>query len=163
MKNIFTVLVPFLLFCFLIQSCAESDCSLSTTSLAHFDFLDSKSHQPVELTEGAMITGIITIGDTLDIDTVFNQAKSYMSVPLSYTDRTTYVMHYNETLRDTIRIIHKNIPYVSDIECGAMMFYHVEKMEYTTNVLDSVILVNPDINNEEKKNFNIYYRAADAE
>ena len=117
----------------------------------------------MELTEGAMITGIITVGDTLDIDTVFNQAKSYMSVPLSYTDRTTYVMHYNETLRDTIRIIHKNIPYVSDIECGAMMFYHVEKMEYTTNVLDSVILVNPDINNEEKKNFNIYYRAADAE
>ena len=105
----------------------------------------------MELTEGAMITGIITVGDTLDIDTVFNQAKSYMSVPLSYTDRTTYVMHYNETLRDTIRIIHKNIPYVSDIECGAMMFYHVEKMEYTTNVLDSVILVNPDINNEEKK------------
>ena len=62
MKNIFTVLVSFLLFCFLIQSCAESDCSLSTTSLAHFDFLDSKSHQPVELTEGAMITGIITVG-----------------------------------------------------------------------------------------------------
>lgn len=163
MKNIFTILISFLLFCFLVQSCTESDCSLSTTSLAHFDFLDSKSHQAVEFTEGAMITGIITSDDTLDVDTVFNQAKSYMSVPLSYTNQTTYVMHYNETLRDTIWITHKNIPYVSDIECGAMMFYHVEKMDYTTNVLDSVTLVNPEINNEEKKNFNIYYRTADTE
>lgn len=147
----------------LLQSCSESDCSLSTISLAHFDFLDSKTQKAVELTEGAMITGIANIGDTLIIDTLFNQAKSYMSVPLSYTDQTTYIIHYSETLRDTIRVTHKNIPFVSDIECGAMMFYNVEDIGYTTNVLDSVILVNPEINNEEKKNFNIYYRAADAE
>ncbi|MBO5000829.1 MAG: hypothetical protein J6C58_08370, partial [Bacteroidaceae bacterium] len=82
---------------------------------------------------------------------------------LSYTDRTTYVMHYSETLRDTIQLTHKNIPFVSDIECGSMMFYKVEQVAYTTNVLDSVTLVNPDINNEEKKNFNIYYRTADDE
>ncbi len=163
MKKILIVLLSSILFGCLIQSCSESDCSLLTTSLARFEFLDSKTHKAVELTEGAMITGIIELGDTLDIDTVFNQAKSYMSVPLSYTSQTTYVMHYTETLRDTIRVIHKNIPFVSDIECGAMMFYQVESIGYTTNVLDSVILVNPEINNEEKKNFNIYYRTADAE
>lgn len=38
-----------------------------------------------------------------------------------------------------------------------MMFYQVENINYTTNSLDSVVIVNPDINNEEKKNFNIYY------
>ena len=44
-----------------------------------------------------------------------------------------------------------------------MIFYQVEGLNYTTHVLDSVTLVNPDINNEEKKNFNIYYRTADSE
>ncbi|MBO5250740.1 MAG: hypothetical protein J6B31_01900 [Bacteroidaceae bacterium] len=162
-RNLFTILFSlFVIGCF-IQSCGESDCSLSTVSYARFDFLDSKTHQSVKLTNGATIAGIIHSGDSLLIDTVFNQAQQYMSVPLSYTNQTTYVMHYSETLRDTIRLTHKNIPFVSDIECGSVMFYQIENMSYTTNVLDSVVLVNPDINNEEKKNFNIYYRTADDE
>lgn len=163
MKKIFALLLPFLMSCLLIPSCGESDCSLSTISYARFDFLDGKTQKSVALTNGAMITGFINFEDTLIVDTVFNQAESYMSVPLSYTNQTMYVMHYSETLRDTIRLIHKNIPFVSDIECGSMMFYLVEDFSYTTHVLDSVTLVNPEINNEEKKNFNIYYRIADSE
>lgn len=163
MKKIFTLLFPFLMCCLLIQSCGESDCSLSTISYARFDFLDSKTQKSVTLTNGATITGIITINDTMIVDTVFNRAESYMSVPLSYTNQTIYVIHYSETLRDTIQLTHKNIPFVNDIECGSMMFYQVEEFSYTTNVLDSVILANPEINNEEKKNFNIYYRTTDSE
>ena len=163
MKKIFTLLLPFLMCCLLIQSCGESDCSLSTISYARFDFLDSKTQKSVTLTNGATITGIITIDDTMIVDTVFNRAESYMSVPLSYTNQTIYVIHYSETLRDTIQLTHKNIPFVNDIECGSMMFYQVEEFSYTTNVLDSVILANPEINNEEKKNFNIYYRTTDSE
>lgn len=143
--------------------CSDSDCPLTTLSVARFDFLDSKTHKAVTLTNGAMITGLIRIDNQLDIDTVFNQASSYMSLPLSYTDQTTYVMHYSETLRDTIEVTHKNIPFVKDIECGTMMFHEVENMRYTTNVLDSVVLVNPQIDNEEKTNFYIYYRTDDDE
>lgn len=141
----------------------ETDCPLNTISVARFEFLDSKTHQSVQITNGATVTGIASVDGTLDIDTVFNQAQSYMSVPLSYTDQTTFVIHYTETMRDTIEVTHRNIPYVSDIECPAMMFYEVENMRYTTNALDSVKLVNPQITNEERINFNIYYRAASAE
>ena len=82
---------------------------------------------------------------------------SSFSLPLSYTSKTTYTIHYNEKLKDVIEITHRNIPFISDIECGTMMFYQVENINYTTNSLDSVVIVNPDINNEEKRNFNIYY------
>ena len=145
MKKLLTILFSLCMVCCLMPSCGESDCSLSTTSYARFDFLDSKTHKTVSLVNGATITGIVTIADTMLTDTLLNQA------------------HYSETLRDTIQLTHKNIPFVSDIECGSMMFYKVEQVAYTTNVLDSVTLVNPDINNEEKKNFNIYYRTADDE
>lgn len=148
----------------LLPGCGgETDCPLNTISVARFEFLDSKTHQSVQITNGATVTGIASVDGTLDIDTVFNQAQSYMSVPLSYTDRTTFVIHYTETMRDTIEVTHRNIPFVSDIECPAMMFYEVESMRYTTNALDSVKLVNPQITNEERINFNIYYRAASAE
>ena len=109
------------------------------------------------------MTGIATIADTLNVDTLFNQAKDHITVPLSYTNKTTYVMHYTERMRDTIEVTHRNIPFVSNIECGAVMHYEVENLRYTTNALDSVTIVNSQIDNEEKTNFNIYYRVADAE
>ena len=148
----------------LLPSCGgEPECPLNSTSLARFEFLDSKTHASVKLTSGVTVTGIATINGVAEVDTVFNQAESYMSVPLSYTDRTTYVIHYTETMRDTIELKHQNIPFVSDIECPAMMFFNVEDVRYTTNALDSVKLVNPKITNEEKINFYIYYRATSAE
>lgn len=147
----------------LLTACGESNCPLTTVSVARFDFVDSQTHKPVKLTQGVNVTGIATIADTLHVDTLFNQATSYMSLPLSYTDKTTFVMHYTERMRDTIWVTHRNIPFVSDIECGAVMHYHVESLRYTTNALDSVTIINPQITNEETNNFLIYYRAADAE
>ncbi|MBQ8520837.1 MAG: hypothetical protein IJ456_05565 [Bacteroides sp.] len=146
-----------------IPSCGESECPLTTVSVAHFDFLDSKTHAAVTITNGATVTGISVVDGEVLEDTIYNLAQSSMSLPLSYTDRTTYVMHYSETLRDTIEVTHKTIPFVSDIECGTMMHYRVEGLRYTTNALDSVVLINPEITNEERKNFNIYYRAAESE
>ena len=148
----------------LLSGCGgEAECPLNSVALARFDFLDSKTHATVKLTNGATVTGIATSDGKVEVDTVFNKAESYISVPLSYTDRTTYVLHYTETMRDTIELKHKNRPFVSDIECPAMMFFEVENIRYTTNALDSVKLVNPEITNEEKVNFHIYYRAASAE
>ena len=148
----------------LLSGCGgEAECPLNSVALARFDFLDSKTHATVKLTNGATVTGIATSDGKVEVDTVFNKAESYISVPLSYTDRTTYVLHYTETMRDTIELKHKNRPFVSDIECPAMMFFEVENIRYTTNALDSVKLVNPEITNEEKVNFHIYYRAAGAE
>lgn len=150
--------------CILLPGCGgEPECPLNSVSLARFEFRDSKTHAAVQLTNGATVTGIALVDGKLNVDTVFNLAQNYMSVPLSYTDRTTYVIHYTETMRDTIELTHRNIPFVSDIECPTMMFYEVESMRYTTNALDSVKLVNPQITNEERINFNIYYRAASAE
>ena len=162
MKKIMIILLAVIV-CSLTGCGGEPECPLNYVSLARFEFLDSRTHAAVSITNGATVTGLATIDGKLKEETVFNRAESYMSVPLSYTDRTTYVIHYTETMRDTIELKHKNIPFVSDIECPAMMFFDVENVSYTTNALDSVKLVNPEITNEEKINFHIYYRAASAE
>ncbi len=148
--------------CGFVQGCGESECPLTTVSYARFDFLDSKTHAAVGFTQGVTITGISQVEGELLEDTLFNLAQSSMSLPLSYTDKTSYVIHYSETLRDTIEVMHKNIPFVSDIECGTLMHYQVERFRYTTNALDSVVLINPEITHEEKKNFNVYYRVTES-
>lgn len=153
----------------LMQSCGESDCPLTTNSFAHFDFLDAETHQTVKFSPAFDVTGFITtdvivrdtledgtiketvVKDSLMNDTIFNKAESSMSLPLSYTSKTTYVLHYTEKMRDTITLIHQNIPYLQNIECGTMMFYKVEDIKYTTYNLKSIEIVNSDINNEEKR------------
>ena len=154
---------PFLLLVLLTGCSSEAECPLNSISLARFNFLDSQTYAAVKLTNGVTVTGIAISDGKAEVDTVFNKAESYMTVPLSYTDQTTYVIHYTETMRDTIELKHKNRPFVSDIECPAMMFFEVEDIRYTTNALDSVKLVNPEITHEEKVNFYIYYRTASAE
>ncbi|MGL4851513.1 MAG: DUF6452 family protein [Phocaeicola sp.] len=159
----------------ILLGCNESDCSLSRTSYANFSFLDSESHAAVTFTEDIVVTGFIyadvvvkeelpdgsivetVVKDSLLSDTLYNRPQNSMSLPLSYTTKTTYVMHYTERMKDTIELYHKPIPFVSHIECSPMIFYQVEGINYTTNALDSIVIVNPDINNEEKNNFQIYY------
>lgn len=158
-----------------LLGCSESDCPLTTTSYAHFSFLDSETHNSIQFTENITVTGFINkdvivtevlpdgstteviVKDSLINDTVFNNPQNSMSVPLSYTTKTTYVMHYTELMKDTIKVYHKPTPFVSNIDCNPMIFYKVEHIEYTTNALDSIVIVNPDINNEEKNNFQIFY------
>ena len=147
----------------ILTGCDESDCPLTTISVARFDFVDSQTHKPIKLSQGVTVAGIAAIDGIMHVDTLFNQATSYMSLPLSYTHKTTYVMHYTKLMRDTIEVTHRNIPFVSNIECGALMHFQVESLQYTTNALDSVTLVNPQITNEETTNFLIYYHITDTE
>ncbi|MGL5272568.1 MAG: DUF6452 family protein [Phocaeicola sp.] len=159
----------------LLLGCSESDCPLTTTSYAHFYFLDGTTHNSIQFTGNIIVTGFINkdvvvtkvlpdgttteviVKDSLINDTVFNNPQNSMSLPLSYTTKTTYVMHYTELMKDTIKVYHEPIPFVGNIDCKPMIFYTVERIEYTTNSLDSIVIVNPDINNEEKNNFKIFY------
>ena len=43
------------------------------------------------------------------------------------------------------------------MDCGISMFYTLKEVQYTTYLLDSITLVNPDINDNEKDNYHIYY------
>lgn len=160
----------------LIQGCSESDCPITTSSYAHFDFLNSETHASYTMSPAFDVTGFIitdvtvhdtladgtiqdrVVADSLLNDTIYNDAETSMSLPLGYTEITTFVLHYTDRMRDTIRIAHQNTPYLQNIECGTMMFYTVENITYTTNRLDSITITNPNIDNEEKRNFIIYYR-----
>ena len=111
----------------LMQSCGESDCPLTTNSFAHFDFLDAETHQAVKFSPAFDVTGFITtdvivrdtledgtiketvVKDSLMNDTIFNKAESSMSLPLSYTSKTTYVLHYTEKMRDTASIFANKV------------------------------------------------------
>lgn len=164
-----------------LNSCNDDNCSLTTTSVATFDFLSSNSHSAVTLTDTVTVTAStiadITVHDTLPDgsvvdrivkdsilnDTVYNAERglSSLKTPLSYSTKTTITVQYTGLLKDEIQIKHRPIPFVSDINCGVLMYYQIEDIKYTTNALDSIIIVNPKVTNEETINFHIYYTIAE--
>jgi hypothetical protein len=148
-----------LLMAALLTGCNDNNCPLTTISYAHFDFYGSTSQGAVAWTNAMTVAGYPMADEQL-ADTIYNAEPSLssLSLPLSYTDGTTFVLHYTELMQDVITVKHHNVPYVSDIDCGTMMFYQVESIDYTTNAIDSIVVKNADINNEEKQNFIIYFR-----
>ena len=144
-----------------LSACNENDCSLTNVALAHFDFL-SGSGKSVTTTSEITVTGtIVDEAGEARTDTLYNKATSSLDLPISYADNTTYVLHHTEAIRDTIWLTHDNIPHIADIDCGAMMFHRITSVRHTTNALDSIKLVNPEVTNEEKKNLDIYFTVAE--
>ncbi|RGN47360.1 MULTISPECIES: DUF6452 family protein [unclassified Bacteroides] len=146
--------VLLLLFIFNFISCSENDCSLGGRPSVRFSFMNSKTHAIVNLFDSLTVTA-------LDTDSILlNRGKgiNHITLPLSYVnEETTFVLHYSRFLRDTIWVKHENYPHFISMDCGISMFYTLKEVQYTTYLLDSITLVNPDINDNEKDNYHIYY------
>lgn len=153
MKGIFFILLfHTILSCFL--SCSENDCSLGGRPSARFTFLNSKNGKVINLFDSLTVTALGT--DSILLNR--GKAINHIILPLSYVNQeTTFILHYTRFLRDTIWVTHENFPHFISIDCGVSMFYHLRQIQYTTFLLDSILLVNPDINDNEKENCRIYY------
>lgn len=141
-------------FIFNLIACSENDCSLGGRPSARFAFIDSRTNTRVSLFDSLTVTALET--DSI----LLNRLKGidHITLPLSYvSDTTTFILHYSRFLRDTIEVFHENYPHFISIDCGINMFYHLKKVDNTSILIDSIRLVNPDIDDNEKDNYRIYY------
>ena len=137
----------------LAGACNDTDCTVSNTAYVNYGLYNGNG-VAVTFTEPVTVT-------TTGVDSVLINQESnmqLMQLPLSYTNtEDTFIVHLSETLFDTIYVTHQNIPYFTNLDCGTMMFYNVTNTSFTQHVLDSLTITNPNIDNNEKENFKIYY------
>ncbi len=163
----------------LFQACEVENCPPNALSYAHFTFVDQHGRQISRkgLTSVyGRITTDITVQDTLPdgslqdrvvhdtviTDTLINkeQDMSSFKVPLSFNSETLLILDYDGIQQDQISVQHKNIPYFLNIDCGTMLFHEVTGIQ-TSNGIDSIQIINPNIDNNEKENFKIYFTVSD--
>lgn len=153
-KSFTSVLALSYLFLFLMSGCSESDCSLGGRPAARFNFIDSKKHTLVSLFDSLTVTTLGT--DSILLNKV--KAINHITLPLNYVEKeTTFILKYNRFVYDTLWVEHENYPHFISMDCGISMFYHLKNVKYTTNLIDSIALRNPDIDDNEKENFQIFY------
>ncbi len=92
-------------------------------------------------------------------DTIVNQQREveYISLPLQYTAESSgIVLHFSQTLRDTIIFKHTNTPYFVSMECGTEMRQEVIEIDYTTHKIDSISVRNKETSRNAKDNLRFY-------
>lgn len=147
---LFIILMPGVLF----LGCNNgNDCVVENVSYARFNFYD-KSNASVKLSATITVTAAGTDSILVNKET----SASGLELPVSYTAREdTFVIQYTDLMRDTIFMSHTNIPYFISMDCGMAMYHLVEKINCTHYAIDSIKLVNPQINFDPNENFKIYY------
>lgn len=146
-------------------SCSESDCGMLSRPMIKFRFF-SYEQPKTEIS----ITDTLTVltrysangGDSILINKETN-VKTFM-VPYGYTQKeTTYVFRYSSpayVVTDTLWVEHTNREHFISMDCGISVFSNIDNIRFTKHVIDSLAIVNPLLDNDEKDNVHIFYSTA---
>lgn len=152
-----------------LGGCNTSGCLDNQNSLPLAGFYASETGSPVSL-DSLDIGGVGAVADSLLVKA--GQSVSSVYLPLrSQKDFTEFFIHYaypeqgldDETLNDTIGFTYTSQPYFASEECGAMYRYKVSRLDYTTHLIDSVILVDSLITNVDTERLRIYFKVTTME
>ncbi|MPN30850.1 hypothetical protein SDC9_178321 [bioreactor metagenome] len=91
---------------------------------------------------------------------LYNKETSIKSIniPLKKTiEQTDYIVRFNNTT-DTISIFHTNNDrYYLSLECGCVVAHSIDEIGSTGHFIDSVSIINRDINTTNAENIQIYH------
>ena len=163
----------------ILNSCEGENCPPNAMAYAKFSMVNQNGTAIAPTVPTSIIgqmTADVTVYDTLDngqiverivedsliSDTLINRENNMntFKVPLSYSNQTVFIIDYDGEEQDYITIKHNNIPYFMSVDCGTMMFHETTEVTHS-NGIDSIKIINPNIDNYEKENFRIYYTVPD--
>lgn len=142
------------------MSCSTIDCPLNNTVSTSYKL------------KGALST----LADTLTITTprmdgndtvVLNRAIKIDSfiLPISYS-RPEDVFYFtmtnaeNKKFIDTVRVTKENFPHFEAVDCPAAVFHKINRVTFTHNAIDSVVINNQHVNYDATKaHFYIYFKS----
>ena len=92
--------------------------------------------------------------------------------PLTLTD--TLLLRFSndkgQAARDTLFLSHETKPHFENIDCPAAVFHKIQNVRWTSHLLrempltiDSVALINPNVNYDDTENLRVYLRATASE
>ena len=142
-----------------LASCSNDSCSDNGSSLPLATFHINGTQQSIP---GLSIMGIGVPGDSLLAD---NKSISEVYLPLrASTTSTSYALWRSftsgdntVTVRDTITLDYKAVPFFHSAECGAMFNFDIETVTHTTHGIDSVVMLTTHVTNSRTPAMRIYF------
>ena len=153
----------------IFTSCDNFSCPLNNSVESVYAFYAAERDDA-----GELITGrAVSIGDTLtvraiDIDSVIANKlinASGMKLPMSYYNETDvlellFTDTQNRTGRDTLWITKHNQHHWDDPSCAVHIWHTITDLRSTHNLIDTVVVNNPEVNYDGLENIQIYFRTS---
>lgn len=142
-------------FCLLFFSCeSEKICEQSTVSKLNAGFYLVQDSIP----EAASVDSFTVYGIGRADSLIYDQANSVSSfvLPLSHSVDTTGFVLTLGTETDTITFLYSRELHLLSMECGFATYYYIESIDNTSNVIDSVRVVNEKVTTGDDENIQIY-------
>jgi hypothetical protein len=82
------------------------------------------------------------------IDSILYKSKSIQNIylPLNKFENSSKFVLSFKTTKDTIEVLHTNTDYYLSLECGCMKVHAIDTVLTTTNLIDSVKIINHKVN-----------------
>lgn len=140
----------------LLASCGGDDCVINNTVAVTMNFYASAGNA-VMLNDELTVSVVRRGNDSI----VLNRKSSAtgVSVPLGYAHECdTIVLRFGlNNIVDSVFLHHTNQPYFISLDCGTAMFHTLTDADCTHNVLQSVIVTQPEINYDALENIQLVF------
>ena len=92
------------------------------------------------------------------IDSILYKSKAIQKVylPLNKFETGSKFVLTFKTTKDTIEILHTNTDYYLSLECGCMKVHSIDTVLTTTNLIDSVKIINHKVNATNAEHLQIF-------
>ncbi len=154
-----------LLFPLLWGGCNTSGCLENQSAIPLAGFYSSATGEAATLNI-LRIHGVGAPGDSAILAS--GTAANQVYLPMRSTATSTeWCIAYTQQgidkpeFNDTITFRYSSIPYFASEECGAMYYYRISSVETSTNLIDSVTVVDSLVTNADRISFKIYFRIGD--
>lgn len=152
--------LPFLFAAMLIfGACASVDCPMANGVGSEYYFTKPDGITPDTLKDTLSIKALKWADDTL----LFNRGVGITSikVPLSYDQPEDVLLFiFTDTARnvwrDTVWLQKANHPHLESVDCSPKFFHTLTDVRSTRNRIERIVINNPTVEYESKKNIQIY-------
>lgn len=147
----------------ILSGCNTVGCTENRSSIPLAVFYASGTNRQLAI-DSVAVGGVDAPDDSLLVKPQRGTSQFYLPLR-SQTDATSFFISYRwegmpERYNDTLTFEYTSMPYFASEECGAMYRYRIQRMEYTTHMLDSVVILDSLITNAEIPSIRLYYTAA---
>ena len=148
--------------------CSTSECYDNQNSLPLAGFYSSQEVPASIALDSITIFGVGAPGDSILIDSVRGLSEVYLPFRIDQ-ESTTYAIYYltgllgQYAVNDIITFNYDILPMFVSSACGTVYYYKMKSIDYTTNIIDSVVCPTGEITNANIENLKIYFRVGEEE
>lgn len=150
----------------IVWGCNTVGCLQNQSSIPLAGFYDVATDKAISI-DSLLVYGV---GAPNDSSLISTRTASRVYLPFrSEATSTSFCFRYlskvldHPQYNDTITFTYSSEPKFVSEECGAMYFYTIRSMKYTTHIIDSVAVTDSLINNTDTQRIKIFFRVSEEE